>query len=183
LWVVRSAFGGDENDMTDLRWDPRARGFTWLEIFAVGLFIGAFSAMMWIAISPHLYQARPPAVAGPAPGAATDENRGVQPRDAVAREPIQHTIRDPNELLLQARILPKFEGGRMIGVAVNAIKPGSLLQKIGVHDGDVITQFNGITFDSPADAARIVREFANAEQFHMVIRGPNGEEQVHDFTR
>jgi len=154
----------------------------WIEMFAGGLIIGMLFVLVWIAISPRLHKAGSPAVAGPIPRAATGANRNTQPGVAMARVPIQPTIRDPNELLFQARVMPKFEEGRMIGVAVDGIQAGSLLQKMGIQDGDVITQFNGIALDSPAEGARIVKEFANAEQFHLVVRLPNGAEQVRDFA-
>ena len=51
---------------------------------------------------------------------------------------------NPAALFSQARILPKYENGQMVGVQVNAIKAGSLFQQIGLQDGDTITEFNGI---------------------------------------
>ena len=58
---------------------------------------------------------------------------------ASLREEIQKSLRDPSELLSQARVIPKYEQGQMVGVQVNAIKPGSLFQEIGRRDGDLIT--------------------------------------------
>ena len=63
-------------------------------------------------------------------------------------------MRDPSELLSQARVLPKYEQGQMVGLQVNGIKPGSLFQEIGLQEGDLITQFNGIAIDSPDQSAQ-----------------------------
>jgi general secretion pathway protein C len=100
----------------------------------------------------------------------------------VPRETIEKSMRDPSELLSQARVIPKFEQGQMVGLQVNAIKPGSLFQEIGLRDGDLITQFNGIAIDSPDQSARIFQELASASEFNVVVRGADGTETTKVFT-
>jgi general secretion pathway protein C len=100
----------------------------------------------------------------------------------VSREEIQKSMRDPSELLSQARVLPKFEQGQMVGLQVNGIKPGSLFQEIGLQEGDVITQFNGIAINSPDQSARIFTELANAAEFNVVVKGADGTESTKNFT-
>jgi general secretion pathway protein C len=100
---------------------------------------------------------------------------------AVSHE-IQKSMRDPSELLSQARVIPKYEQGQMVGLQVNAIKPGSLFQEIGLQDGDLITQFNGIAIDSPDQSTRIFQELANASEFNVVVRGADGTESTKNFT-
>jgi general secretion pathway protein C len=100
----------------------------------------------------------------------------------VSREEIQKSMRDPSELLSQARVLPKFEQGQMVGLQVNGIKPGSLFQEIGLQEGDVITQFNGISINSPDQSARIFSELANAAEFNVVVKGADGTESTKNFT-
>jgi general secretion pathway protein C len=101
---------------------------------------------------------------------------------AVSRDAIQKSMRDPSELLSQARVIPKYEQGQMVGLQVNAIKPGSLFQEIGLQDGDLITQFNGIAIDSPDQSAKIFQELANASEFNVVVRGADGTESTKNFT-
>ena len=100
----------------------------------------------------------------------------------MSREAIQKSMRDPSELLSQARVIPKYEEGQMVGLQVNGIKPGSLFQEIGLQDGDVITQFNGIAIDSPDQSARIFQELASASEFNVVVRGADGTESTKNFT-
>jgi general secretion pathway protein C len=114
--------------------------------------------------------------------AAEPAIRRTQSGVAVSREEIQKSMRDPSELLSQARVLPKFEQGQMVGLQVNGIKPGSLFQEIGLQEGDVITQFNGIPIDSPDQSQRIFQELANASQFNVVVRGADGTESTKNFT-
>ena len=101
---------------------------------------------------------------------------------AVSRDAIQKSMRDPSELLSQARVLPKFEQGQMVGLQVNGIKPGSLFQEIGLQEGDVITQFNGIAINSPDQSAKIFSELANAAEFNVVVRAADGTESTKNYT-
>ena len=76
-----------------------------------------------------------PAQVRPAPRA---DSRGATPRPGgrPAGAPGSPTsdpdnLRNPATLFSQARILPKYEDGQMVGVQVNAIKPGSLFERSG----------------------------------------------------
>ena len=79
------------------------------------------------------------------------------------------TLRNPATLFSQARILPKYENGAMVGVQVSAIKPGSLFESIGIKNGCVIKELNGIKIDSPEQSAKILLEFVDAKRFDVVV--------------
>jgi general secretion pathway protein C len=83
-------------------------------------------------------------------------------------------VRNPATLFAQARILPKYENGQMIGVQLNAIKPGSMFEQIGIKNGDVIKELNGIKIDSPEQSAKILLEFVDAKSFNVVVDRPDG---------
>jgi general secretion pathway protein C len=100
----------------------------------------------------------------------------------VSRDEIQKSVRDPATLLTQARVVPKFEQGQMVGLQVNGIKPGSLFQEIGLQEGDVITYFNGIAIDSPDQSAKIFQELANASEFNVIVRAADGSQSLKKFT-
>ena len=128
---------------------------------------------------PSIQRARPMARRANAnPPAATPIQSGI----AVSRDAIEKSMRDPTTLLSQARVLPKFEQGQMVGLQVNGIKPGSLFQEIGLQEGDVIKQFNGIAINSPDQSAKIFQELANAADFNVVVQGPDGTERPLTFT-
>lgn len=95
-------------------------------------------------------------------------------RFAVSREDVEETLRNPQSLLSQARVLPKFEAGEMVGLQVSAIQSGSLFEEIGLQDGDVITEFNGIAIDSPSESARILQEMSEADEYNVVVLKPDG---------
>ena len=84
----------------------------------------------------------------------------------------------------QAQLLPQFEGdGQMVGLQVNAIQAGSLFEKIGLENGDVITEFNGIPMRSQAETATVVQQVVAANEYHVVGHGPDGSERIWDFVR
>jgi len=86
--------------------------------------------------------------------------------------------RNPAEIFSSARILPKYDQGQMVGIELNNVKPGSLFEEVGIQDGDVITQFNGIEIDSPQGSAQVLRELTQAGSFEVNVVGADGQERT-----
>lgn len=107
--------------------------------------------------------------------------RLAEDRFSVPRNDVEETLRNPANLFSQARILPRYQDGDMVGMQVNAIKSGSLFEEIGLNDGDVITELNGIAIDSPEQSAKLLREFSDAQEFRMVVERKDGSEDVLHF--
>jgi S1-C subfamily serine protease len=120
-----------------------------------------------------------------APGLIAAARRGGgRPAGGVRLSPRPPAdIRNPATLFSQARILPKYVDGQMVGVQLNAIKPGSLFHEIGIKDGDVIKELNGIKIDSPEQSAKILLEFVDAKSFNVVVdRDDQGGTQTFTYT-
>jgi type II secretion system protein C len=82
----------------------------------------------------------------PGPGFRQPAPAEVPPLDA----------RNPAALFSEARILPKYENGQMVGVQLKRDQGGSMFEKIGIQNGDVIKELNGIKIDAgDADPARV----------------------------
>lgn len=103
-------------------------------------------------------------------------------RFSLPREEIEEALRDPTDILSQARFLPKYEGGEMIGFQVNSIKQGSMLQDLGLENGDVIVEFNGIPIDDPAASAELMRELTSADELDFVVEGADGQPKTMNFS-
>lgn len=118
---------------------------------------------------------------------ATARGRGVRSpvqrlaenRFAVPRAAVENAAQNPAALYSQARILPRYEEGRMVGVQLNAIRPGSLFAQVGIQDGDTVTQVNGLTVSTPEDGQRLLQEFSSGGQLRVTVRGRDG--QVRDL--
>ncbi len=102
-------------------------------------------------------------------------------RFSVPKSDVEEMVRNPATLFSQARILPKYEEGQMVGLQVNSIKNGSLFEEIGLRDGDVITELNGIAIESPEESAKILAEFSQAKEFSVVVES-GGEVRELEFT-
>lgn len=103
-------------------------------------------------------------------------------RYEVPRAEVEATVRNPTALFSQAQIQPRYDGGEMVGMQINAIKPGSLFEEIGIQSGDTITELNGISINSPEESARILAEFSEADQFTVVVEDDSGEPRTLNFT-
>lgn len=73
-------------------------------------------------------------------------------------------------LYSQARIVPEWSEGEMVGVRLNQVKPDSLYAKLGIESGDVITALNGIMIDSPQASSRLLTEFTQADEFEIELK-------------
>src|SRR5262245_35696040 len=98
----------------------------------------------------------------------------VTPRLPEVPAPAEEGPRSPARLFSEARILPKYEEGQMVGVQVSAIKPGSLFEKVGIEEGDVITELNGIRIDSPEQSAKILLELTRSQSLTLQVNGQSG---------
>lgn len=114
--------------------------------------------------------------------AAPSRRRSARRRETPVANRVAEAIRNPADLFSQARILPKWENGQMVGVQVSAIKPGSLFQELGIENGEVITQLNGIQIDSPERSAEVMMELSEARELSVTVAGPNGERTLQMAT-
>jgi general secretion pathway protein C len=99
-------------------------------------------------------------------------------RITLPRSGVEEAARNPASIFSQARILPKYEDGAMVGVQINSIKPGSMLEDIGLHNGDTISEFNGIQIESPEDSTEVLKELAGSSEFTVVVTGADGQQRT-----
>ena len=112
------------------------------------------------------------------PGAArANARRGARPLPQPAAEapaPAPTNPRTPAQLFQDARILPKYTEGQMVGVQVSSIKPGGVFEKMGLQDGDVITELNGVRIDSPEQSAKILLQLSSSDSFTLQVDRAGG---------
>jgi general secretion pathway protein C len=123
---------------------------------------------------------------GPAIASARPAGRANPPRRAPRAVPqapppaaaAPGAARTPAQLFQDARILPKYTEGQMVGVQVSSIKPGGIFEKMGLQDGDVITELNGVRIDSPEQSAKVLLEVTTKDSFSMKLDRASGVETV-----
>jgi general secretion pathway protein C len=123
-----------------------------------------------------LEEAEGPTVAVlPAAAARANARRGARAQpQPPAETPAPATARTPAQLFQDARILPKYAEGQMVGVQVSSIKPGGIFEKMGLQDGDVITELNGVRIDSPEQSAKILLQLSGTDTFTLQVDRAGG---------
>jgi general secretion pathway protein C len=118
------------------------------------------------------------AAAAPGDPNAARVKRLADNRFAVARSDVENATRNPAALFSQARIVPKYDNGQMVGVQLNSVQPGSLFEQIGIQSGDTVTTFNGVRIDRPEQSANLLRELTEAKSFNVTVQGSDGRERT-----
>ena len=72
-------------------------------------------------------------------------------------------------IITQARIVPNTSGNQMNGFKIFAIKKGSLFEKIGLKNGDVITQVNDTSLKQPDQGFALYQSLQDDEEISIRI--------------
>jgi general secretion pathway protein C len=117
------------------------------------------------------------------PNARGNLERLADNRFAVDRSEVQNLATNPSALFSQARILPKYEGGQMVGVQVSAIKPGSLFEQAWLQNGDTITEINGQPVNGPEGAPQLFQKLTQGGDIRLGVQDANGTRRDIDFSQ
>jgi len=114
---------------------------------------------------PGVPKAAPAPAASPAPGGGI---QAVGDNDfTVPRSEVDSALENMSQLFTQIRAVPHFEGGQSIGFRLFAIRRGSLFDKIGLKNGDIITSINGSPMNDPGKAMALLQEFKDASNIDV----------------
>ncbi len=85
-----------------------------------------------------------------------------------------------NQLLTQARALPYTEQGKIVGFRISEIAPGSLYEKLGLQNGDVIQKINSQDVDDPGKFFQMYQNLKEERNVTIdLIRG--GQRQTQNY--
>jgi general secretion pathway protein C len=114
---------------------------------------------------------RPAAAAVPAASAGggagiqqTAENEYTVPRTEV-----DTALENMSQLFTQIRAVPHFEGGQSVGFRLFAIRRGSLFDRIGLKNGDIVRGINGNEMSDPSKALALLQELRDASNLDVDI--------------
>ncbi len=99
----------------------------------------------------------------------------------IAEGELNRALENMNALATQARIVPSFKNGKGNGFRIYSIKPGSLYQKIGIKNGDIIQRVNGMDLDSPEKALEIYSKLRSEKGFTLDLLRRGSKVSV-DYT-
>lgn len=77
--------------------------------------------------------------------AVTVEERGG--KFVIDQREIDNALANLDRLYTEIRAVPNFQDGRVTGMKVLSVKPGSMFAKLGLKRGDILSRINGIELD------------------------------------
>jgi general secretion pathway protein C len=82
-----------------------------------------------------------------------------------------------SQVLTQARALPYVEQGKTVGFRISEITPGSIYEKIGLQNGDVIQRVNSQDIDDPGKFFQLYQGLRNERNVSIDLLR-NGQRQT-----
>jgi general secretion pathway protein C len=87
-------------------------------------------------------------------------------------------LRERGGLLAEGDVSPVYEDGELVGVHIAGIRPGGVYERIGLRDGDVLTEINGVSLSDPAAAARVLGYVAASDELRVSVEREDGSQQT-----
>jgi general secretion pathway protein C len=88
----------------------------------------------------------------------------------VARGEIDRALADLNQVLTQARAVPHFENGVPAGYKLFQIVPGSIYEKLGLQNGDLLCGINGSAMTDPGKAFEMLSELKTSSHLELCVK-------------
>lgn len=87
----------------------------------------------------------------------------------VPEDEITQALANLPVLLSQARAVPYFRNGQSIGMRLYAIKAGSLYEKLGLKNSDIIKEINGSVVNDPTKALKLFEDLKSQRQIKVQV--------------
>jgi len=124
-----------------------------------------------------------PTQAPPAGGPTVDRNAGLTEADIaegiekvnetnynLSRSMLNKVLDNAGKLIGIAAVTPKIEGGESVGMEIRGVRPGTLLTKLGIENGDILESVNGQSLTNPDAALGAYTTLRTADKFSLSIR-------------
>ncbi|HZH79333.1 MAG TPA: type II secretion system protein GspC [Archangium sp.] len=82
----------------------------------------------------------------------------------VSRQELDAVLANPNQLLMQARVIPSHQGFKMF-----SIRPDSLYARIGLQNGDVLQRINGLTINNVQDGLMAFHKLRESPRIELEV--------------
>jgi len=128
--------------------------------FVAVVVTAAVAAVPALSSSGDIFRARPARYADAAIHCADH-------RCLVDRVRVRRLLESQTGLTGSARFVPTFRHGGMDGVRLYALRPASLLARLGLRNGDRILGINGSPLGSPERAIGLYRELRTASRIDV----------------
>jgi general secretion pathway protein C len=87
----------------------------------------------------------------------------------VRREKLLENFANVGSLSSQATITPYFVQGQQLGFRLSQMRAGGVLQQIGLQEGDVLQQVNGLAIHTPQEALQAYQQLQTESTVRLSI--------------
>ncbi|HJL18973.1 MAG TPA: type II secretion system protein GspC [Sandaracinaceae bacterium LLY-WYZ-13_1] len=98
----------------------------------------------------------------------------------IDRGLVNRLLANQAALMRTARVIPHEEGGRVVGVKLYGIRRSSLLGRLGIQNGDMLSTINGYDMTSPDSALEAYARLRNADRITINLQR-RGSDQTIDY--
>ncbi len=88
----------------------------------------------------------------------------------ISRSEIGESLEDMGSLLRQAQIRPYFNAGVPDGFMINSIRRGSLYQKMGIVNGDIIQEVNNRKIQTADDMTGLLNAMRSGSSLSLTVK-------------
>ena len=88
----------------------------------------------------------------------------------ISRSMLNKVLDNAGKIIGIAAVAPKVENGQSVGMEIRGIRPGTLLTKLGIQNGDILEGVNGQSLSSPDAALGAYTTLRTADKFTLSIR-------------
>jgi type II secretion system protein C len=86
---------------------------------------------------------------------------------------------EPHEGLLgEGDASAVYEDGKMVGVQLDSIREGGFYDQIGLKNGDVVTEINGVSVSDPAAMVKVIGEFVGSDALSIAVERDGAPETL-----
>lgn len=115
---------------------------------------------------------------GPSSPTANDANPNVT-EFAVDGAELDTALKNLPSLLTQARAVPYFKDGKAIGLRMFSITSGSLYEKVGLQNGDILKNINGNSLSDISQAMRLFETLKQDKSINVTLERNREEKEFH----
>ena len=109
---------------------------------------------------------------------AADYDDGAAEDSGGLAETRRQILRNPSDMARYFQTQPETDGDTFIGFRLSPGEDASLMQRVGLQDGDVVTALDGTVLDSPEAGMRALRGVARADQVEVQVLRDGIEQTV-----
>lgn len=120
---------------------------------------------------------------GPVSKTSGSSSQGGVPSDdqtefSVPETELESALANLPRLLSQARAVPYFRNGKSIGMRLFAIRKGSLYEKLGLKNGDILKSVNDTSLSDPAQALKIFEQLKEEKSIGLKLERQGADKDL-----